>query len=211
MGDPAHPHDTPTPTPTAGDFFVVLMDDEEWRLLNGVGTAHGVIPDHMTTRLTAFILANLSALTDRAMGKVDLRSPPAPATPVAVTNPGETYDIEAYRSELNRLEPELRRWKAQAEELQEFKVYVHVRLDQMGIPMHPEVEHGNAAGRIGDRLDIVQAERTQHQQKLDLQWQAAKAVEAERDQLAARLEKASALFAAAPGLEAATEKYRQVQ
>lgn len=37
-----------------------------------------------------------------------------------------------------------------------FKAFVHKRLDEMGIPTHPDGEHSKAGCRIGDRLDIVQ-------------------------------------------------------
>lgn len=40
-----------------------------------------------------------------------------------------------------------------------FKAYVHARLDDAGIPTHPEGPHSQAGCRIGDRLDILIAER----------------------------------------------------
>ena len=39
--------------------------------------------------------------------------------------------------------------------LQEFKNYVHKRLDRAGIPTDPDGEHSKAGCRIGDRLDIA--------------------------------------------------------
>jgi hypothetical protein len=39
----------------------------------------------------------------------------------------------------------------------DFKAYVHQRLDEMGIPTHPDGPHSKEGCRIGDRLDIVQA------------------------------------------------------
>lgn len=39
--------------------------------------------------------------------------------------------------------------------LQAFKDFVHRRLDEGGIPTHPDGEHSKAGCRIGDRLDIV--------------------------------------------------------
>lgn len=35
----------------------------------------------------------------------------------------------------------------------EFKEYVHARLDHAGVPYHPEGPHGAHGCRIGDRLD----------------------------------------------------------
>ena len=39
--------------------------------------------------------------------------------------------------------------------LQDFKDYVHKRLDDAGIEKEPNGEHSEAGCRIGDRLDIV--------------------------------------------------------
>lgn len=39
--------------------------------------------------------------------------------------------------------------------LQSFKDYVHERLDDAGIPTHPDGEHSKAGCRVGDRLDIA--------------------------------------------------------
>lgn len=39
--------------------------------------------------------------------------------------------------------------------LQRFKDYVHKRLDDAGIPTHPEGEHSQYGCRIGDRLDVA--------------------------------------------------------
>lgn len=41
------------------------------------------------------------------------------------------------------------------ERLQAFKDYVHERLDDAGIPSHPQGEHSAAGCRVGDRLDIA--------------------------------------------------------
>lgn len=41
------------------------------------------------------------------------------------------------------------------EALRQFKAYVHERLDDAGIPTHPEGEHSKAGCRVGDRLDIA--------------------------------------------------------
>lgn len=47
------------------------------------------------------------------------------------------------------------RLEAEVTALQAFKDYVHERLDQAGIPTHPDGEHSKAGCRIGDRLDIA--------------------------------------------------------
>ncbi len=39
--------------------------------------------------------------------------------------------------------------------LQAFKDYVHQRLDEAGIPTHPEGPHSAAGCRVGDRLDLA--------------------------------------------------------
>lgn len=46
-------------------------------------------------------------------------------------------------------------WLAKVSALQAFKDYVHKRLDDAGVPTHPDGEHSKAGCRIGDRLDIV--------------------------------------------------------
>jgi len=38
---------------------------------------------------------------------------------------------------------------------QDFKTYVHARLDAAGVPTHPDGPHSAEGCRIGDRLDIV--------------------------------------------------------
>lgn len=43
-----------------------------------------------------------------------------------------------------------------ADKLQAFKDFVHRRLDEMGIPTHPDGPHSKEGCRVGDRLDIVQ-------------------------------------------------------
>lgn len=60
----------------------------------------------------------------------------------------------------HRVEPLLEvreRLLAEVLKLQAFKDYVHERLDEAGIPTHPDGEHSKAGCRIGDRLDIALA------------------------------------------------------
>ena len=46
---------------------------------------------------------------------------------------------------------------ASAGDVEAFKEYVHKRLDDAGIPTHPDGPHSKAGCRIGDRLDIALA------------------------------------------------------
>lgn len=45
--------------------------------------------------------------------------------------------------------------EAERNALQRFKEYVHRRLDEAGIPTHPDGPHSADGCRIGDRLDIA--------------------------------------------------------
>ena len=44
---------------------------------------------------------------------------------------------------------------AERNALQRFKDYVHQRLDEAGVPIHPDGPHSKAGCRVGDRLDIA--------------------------------------------------------
>lgn len=48
---------------------------------------------------------------------------------------------------------------AKIEKLEKFKAYVHKRLDDAGIPTHPDGPHSKEGCRVGDRLDIALAGR----------------------------------------------------
>lgn len=48
---------------------------------------------------------------------------------------------------------------AQRDALAAFKAFVHRRLDEAGVPTHPDGPHSKEGCRIGDRLDIVLNER----------------------------------------------------
>lgn len=41
--------------------------------------------------------------------------------------------------------------------LRRFKAYVHNRLDEVGVPTHPDGPHSAEGCRIGDRLDLILA------------------------------------------------------
>lgn len=97
-------------------------------------------------------------------------------TPVALVDGDESYD-EPYESaqSINTLPRHLERIAARdyvgvnegywilrdagaaIAKLVAFKSYVHQRLDEAGIPTHPEGEHSKQGCRIGDRLDIALA------------------------------------------------------
>lgn len=66
--------------------------------------------------------------------------------------------LESRTKELVALSAQLSEAQAAREALQAFKEYVHKRLDDAGIPTHPNGEHSAAGCRIGDRLDIVFAQ-----------------------------------------------------
>lgn len=51
--------------------------------------------------------------------------------------------------------------------LQRFKDFVHARLDAAGVPTHPNGPHSAEGCRIGDRLDLLFAERAALQASLD--------------------------------------------
>ena len=55
----------------------------------------------------------------------------------------------------------------EVQKLQAFKDYVHKRLDDAGIPTHPNGEHSAAGCRIGDRLDIVFAQLAHFKAQLE--------------------------------------------
>jgi hypothetical protein len=48
---------------------------------------------------------------------------------------------------------------AERDALAKFKAYVHQRLDEAAVPTHPNGPHSAAGCRIGDRMDILVAER----------------------------------------------------
>lgn len=60
---------------------------------------------------------------------------------------------------LPRLLSHITALEAEKAALQAFKDYVHQRLDEAGIPTHPDGEHSKAGCRVGDRLDLALAAR----------------------------------------------------
>lgn len=62
-----------------------------------------------------------------------------------------------YETERQKSSAEHTRLLGIVQKLEEFKAYVHSRLDDAGIPTHPEGPHSAAGCRIGDRLDIALA------------------------------------------------------
>lgn len=59
----------------------------------------------------------------------------------------------------NELDEVLHNALDELETLRCFKAYVHQRLDEVGIPTHPNGEHSAHGCRIGDRLDIALSTR----------------------------------------------------
>ena len=57
-------------------------------------------------------------------------------------------DVDAYSKRAAEVE-------AERNALLKFKEYVHARLDEAGIPTHPEGPHSAEGCRVGDRLDIA--------------------------------------------------------
>lgn len=62
-------------------------------------------------------------------------------------NPPVQINQEGKKPDLSNLSP--------VNKLQEFKDYVHKRLDDAGIPVDPESTHKEHGCRIGGRLDFV--------------------------------------------------------
>lgn len=70
--------------------------------------------------------------------------------------PGPSLTLaDAIREAIGGLNGQIREMGARAEKLQAFKDYVHQRLDEAGVPTHPEGPHSAAGCRVGDRLDIA--------------------------------------------------------
>lgn len=64
---------------------------------------------------------------------------------------GEHWNLEDEAAD------EIERLRAERDKLHAFKVYVHQRLDAMGVPHSvPESEHDKAGCRVGGRLDWVE-------------------------------------------------------
>lgn len=59
------------------------------------------------------------------------------------------------RQQLEQAENDAERLSGEVAALQRFKAYVHKRLDDAGIPTHPDGPHSKEGCRIGDRLDIA--------------------------------------------------------
>lgn len=77
----------------------------------------------------------------------------------------ESLEAESDTHKLIRAQQEmLDRKDAECSALQKFKDYVHKRLDDAGIPTHPEGEHSERGCRIGDRLDIALASISDEQE-----------------------------------------------
>jgi hypothetical protein len=90
---------------------------------------------------------------------------------VPIFNGRETANLLAAAPDLLA---EVRALRAERDALQRFKDFVHRRLDTAGVPTHPDGPHSKEGCRIGDRLDLVVAERD----ALRLAYDAKDAVDA---------------------------------
>lgn len=69
-----------------------------------------------------------------------------------------SYGSDFWHAE-QRIRAHIAALEAELDALQAFKIYVHNRLTLAGIATHPDGPHTKQGCRIGDRLDIVLAER----------------------------------------------------
>lgn len=131
-----------------------MTDEREelaWKLLLAINPQ--INPNRSPRWVNAMVRAHWLALAD-----------------VAISN--------AYGPAILKWQDEWRDMQAQRDALATFKAYVHKRLDDAGIPTHPDGPHSAAGCRVGDRLDILIAERDAKVKeieavKLTLQQEAA--------------------------------------
>jgi hypothetical protein len=105
--------------------------------------------------------------------------------------PGDIYEwANKQEARAKTAEARIGELEHQFVKLTEFKVYVHGRLDAMGVPTHPNGPHSAAGCRIGDRLDIVErqllkteAERDYEFERKQVQMEGRIAAERQRDAL----------------------------
>lgn len=71
-------------------------------------------------------------------------------------------DYGVAQHEQEQLRADLARVTAERDQLQEFKDYVHTRLNMAGVPVDPESPHKAYGCRIGGRLDALFAERDEY-------------------------------------------------
>jgi hypothetical protein len=64
-------------------------------------------------------------------------------------------NVRMARETLGIVEKERDKYRAEADALRAFKAYVHQRLDDAGVPTHPDGPHSKEGCRVGDRLDIL--------------------------------------------------------
>jgi len=74
---------------------------------------------------------------------------------VSVSSVMLMYLIQVYRTYRPRLVRAIEELQRRVAERQAFKDFVHRRLDEAGIPTHPDGPHSKEGCRIGDRLDLV--------------------------------------------------------
>lgn len=69
--------------------------------------------------------------------------------------------MESVADEIRMFVPRAIAAERERDALQAFKAFVHGRLDQAGIPTHPDGPHSKEGCRIGDRLDIALAAKAE--------------------------------------------------
>lgn len=122
-------------------------------LANLFGAARSPAPDSELLERVADEVAKLSALVSEELGK---------AASIAHLCRNEVQDTDAALVDANE---RTARYKTERDKLQEFKAYVHARLDAAGVTVDPESPHKAEGCRIGGRLDEVLAD-LEHQKKL---------------------------------------------
>ncbi len=79
--------------------------------------------------------------------------------------------VEAYLT-LKTFDPPAPPSADEIKKLQAFKDYVHQRLDEAGIPTHPDGPHSKEGCRVGDRLDLALGPRPPSADVVELIGQA---------------------------------------
>lgn len=103
--------------------------------------------------LTAWIEKERPRLERALVNKREM----AQSTNAEIRMGGETF-VRKYERDLALLA-----WAEKGRLLQAFKDYVHRRLDEAGVPTHPDGPHSKEGCRIGDRLDLLIGARDEAQ------------------------------------------------
>ena len=82
-------------------------------------------------------------------------------------NPLVSFRLNQILSKVKQANARIAELESALNKAAEFKTYVHDRLDAMGIEKDPESPHKEKGCRIGGRLDIIEKERAELQQKVN--------------------------------------------